>query len=235
MKTKLTAQLITKLPIKLEVLIILLVLTFSYACNKPYDGGFKPGPVTCSKDNTVGFPADALDRLYFKDSTYWIYRDSISKLTDSVWVTDSKLITSNNFFNHQIYKRCFQGFYYTLNSSNTGRTTVQGAPNFIDDTTKFENIYFNVDYSIGTINYTTIFRYWIKGDKYLENQEGGNFDTLSNLIGINKNYTNILCLKNPKSNIDIYSEAYYAPYVGLIKYKTKAGRVWELLRYKIIK
>lgn len=212
----------------------LMVFLF-FSCNKPYDGGFMPGPATCSKENTVAFPSDALDRLYFKDSTYWIYQDSISKETDSVWVTDSKMETSNKYMNIQLYKRCIESFYYTINSVNNGKTNINGYPNFIDDTTNIKNIYFRVDYTVKSSNPYTIFRFKVINNKYYTNQNGGLFDTIPTLIVNNISYTNIIHLKNPIANIDVYTEAYYAPSIGLIKYRSKAGRTWELIRYKINK
>ncbi len=212
----------------------LMVFLF-FSCNKPYNGGFIPGPAICSKENTVAFPSDAFDRLYFKDSTYWIYQDSISKETDSVWVTNSKMETFNEFRNKQLYKKCYEGHHYELNSTKDGKRMVSLYPQSVNDDTKYEEEYFTVYYHLGAPNYNTIYRFRIKGNIYLQNEIGGEIDTFQKLEIGGNNYTNLLHLKYSTNSNDYYSNAYFAPIVGLVKYKTLDGRVWELIRSKINK
>jgi len=51
----------------------------------------------------------------------------------------------------------------------------------------------------------------------------------------NKEYRDILVLNNSGQGIEKYSSMYYAKNIGLVKFvETRNGKVWELLRYKII-
>ncbi len=43
---------------------------------------------TCTEANTVKLPQDAIDRFFFKTGSYWIYKDSLSNLTDSFWLNE---------------------------------------------------------------------------------------------------------------------------------------------------
>lgn len=53
--------------------------------------------VHCKKDKEpISWPLSQgfKDYIYFKDDTYWVYQDSITKYNDSVWVTESTIYTT---------------------------------------------------------------------------------------------------------------------------------------------
>lgn len=212
--------------------ILFILILWGASCNKPYSGGFKDAPITCSPDNTVKFPQDALDRLYFKDSSYWIYVDSASGRIDSVWVQESQREVSNFFQGNYLNKKCYESFSYRLNSRLSLETRVVLSTAYANDELKYEDELFVANYYPEMINNNPIYRFFIKNNHYANNEEGGVFDTIAqmNVGGI---YQNVLHLSNPDSNIDVYKDVYYASHVGMIQYKLKDGSVWKLSRYDV--
>lgn len=218
--------------IKNLAIILVFISIISLGCNEPYSGGFKDPPATCTSTNTVKLFPDALSRLYFKDSTYWIYQDSLSGLTDSVWVDTSFREVSNKYQSFYLYTKCYEQYGYTLKSLLNGRTRVTIFPQSVDDESHFEDAVYAVNYYPEQINHQPIFRFFIKKNSYI-NEDNGVFDTLNYIRIRGQDHYNVLRLTNPGSNYDIYKESYYSKDIGLIKYKMKDGSVWELLRYQL--
>ncbi len=209
----------------------LIAIALLLCCNKPYDGGFLPGPLPCSDSNTIKLPSDMMSRMYFKDSTYWIYEDSVSHIIDSVWVDESSLITTKKFERFIIDKKCYDYFNYDQYSNINGKKSFSCYPNYIHDESKFSDVYFNIKIiDTSTANYNTLFR--MKGDKYLND---GRYKLIENLdyLNVKQNvFKDVLHFKDISNTFE-HLDAYYAPHFGIVKYRSKSGRVWELLRCHI--
>jgi hypothetical protein len=203
-----------------------------YSCKSNSIGEVKPKPAICTINNIVQFPQDAKSRLYFKDSSYWIYQDSIGGGKDSFWVEASKHSIYNSDFGKILYKKCYEAYAYKLQSDYYGQTNVQLYPEHINDDSTYDKEIFSVIYTVEELNYLPIYRFWMSGNKYLTNQEGGEFDTIQNLMVKGKSY-DVLHLRNPQNNFDIYKDAYFARDIGLVKFIRKDNSVWELVKYKI--
>ncbi len=211
----------------------LFIISSASSC-KP--GTTKPFPqlAKCDSANTVRFPKDATEKFYFKDSSYWIYQDSLSKQIDSVWVAESVHEVFNKFHNKELHEKCYEGFIYATFSSLHGRTRVLLQPNSVGDERAYKDEYFQIDYLPEENHYSPIFRFFLRGNDYLPNQEEGVLSTI-NGFKVNSISYDVLHLSNPQDNADIYKDAYYASEIGLVKYRLKNGSVWELVKYKIKK
>ncbi len=191
--------------------------------------------IVCSDSNTVKYPSNALSKLYFKDSSYWIYQDSLTKYLDSVWVIKSKRISEHSFRGVYLNNRCYHEYYYELITSRGDRTIVQLVPIGVYEELDYSNETFKAIYSIKSAGYHGIQRFSLKGNKFL-NLGSAKGDTLifkNSMKIINTNYNDILKIQYSPQYFDIYKEAYYADSVGLIKYKLLDNSVWELLRYNV--
>jgi len=78
-------------------------------------------PEGCNKRNTVLLPEDAKARFYFKDGTYWVYQDSISKEIDSCWVENS----NSEIYHPYNYKTCHEDIYFDVYSSFNEKSRVK--------------------------------------------------------------------------------------------------------------
>ena len=191
--------------------------------------------IVCSDSNTVKYPSNALSKLYFKDSSYWIYQDSLTKYLDSVWVIKSERNSEHSFRGVYLNNRCYHKYYYELISSRGDRTIVQLVPIGVYEELDYSNETFKANYSIKSAGYHINQRFSLRGNEFL-NLGSAYGDTLvfsDSMKVINKNYNNILKMQVITQYIDIYKEAYYVDSVGLIKYKLLDNSVWELLRYNV--
>lgn len=190
----------------------------------------------CTDVNTLKIPQEIKDRFFFKDSSYWIYKDSISGQIDSSWVAYSNIGISNNEKRAPSSKgKCFEGAFYEVKSTIQKNYGFFLNPSFSDKNTKFEDEYFYllIDFIVNQtkISFSRI-RY--KGNILDSiNFENGIIKKLNEIKIKDKTYSDIVYLFYPINSIDVYKKAYYANKIGIIKFEDNEGRVWELIRYKI--
>ncbi len=191
----------------------------------------------CSVGNTVKIPTDAVRRFYFKDSTWWIYEDSVTHILDSMWVVGSTHESSNNIAGHKLYKRCYELFDYEIKNIQEQRILVSLEPNGVNEEGEYSNEFFRVEFNIlPKLGNPSYYNFILKGDIY-ENP-GANGDTLifiNNLNVKNRNYRDVIHLSNLQSTTNVYTDVWFADSIGLIKYQLSNGSKWELLRYKLYK
>lgn len=210
-------------------LIIAILGTAMWGC-----GHKKPKPAVCSPENTVGFPNDALKRFYFRNASYWIYRDTASGKEDSVWVDKSRQNIFNILKDTALYRKCYECYYYELFNTAGARTRVWIMPGGVNDNRSYEQEEFKVDFDLDYGQYIRNERFLLDGDNYRGISPSGGKVTFDDSLRVGSTtYHSVLHLKNPKGNRDIFGEAWYAKEVGLVKYVMKDGTVWELTRYRM--
>lgn len=174
----------------------------------------------------------------FKDSSYWIYRDSVSGDIDSVWSWNyrrkeywphAEVASSNS--------PCFEQFGYAL--SHSYRNLVEGQKiyyiyqknpvnydklNYVFEiASEFRNVYQQ------RFIFSTKDSFW-PFPSYGE----GNVGRLSELKVRDTVYKTLVYLSYPSPNgSDWVKRIYYAKNVGVVKYEDDNGGVWELVRYKV--
>lgn len=70
----------------------------------------------CTTQNTVLVPQDLKDRFFFKEGTYWIYKNIASNETDSLWVVlgNVETISVDNKNYGYIKNKCYERFVTTV-------------------------------------------------------------------------------------------------------------------------
>ena len=173
--------------------------------------GDKPTPkIVCDSTNTGFIPHELLDRFYFKNGTWWVYKDTSSSAIDSVWVYQSYT---------DIY---IEPDLRILTRNLAGNETLK-------------DLKFDLYYSNATKN-ITIYRFDYENFKYQSpTEEGGLISFKDSVIIKNKTFKDILKLdyKQKPLSYEIIKQAWYAKHYGLIKYETWDNKIWELINYKI--
>ncbi|MBC7425125.1 MAG: hypothetical protein H7321_01215 [Bacteroidia bacterium] len=204
-----------------------LLIIQSSSCKK------KTPPTVCSEEITIKFPKNALDRLFFLDSSYWVYQDSISGQIDSFWVDYSQIGNVNlEKRNYQTKGKCYQQGRCFIKSRLQNDYTIEFTANPQSTGISLENELFNV-----TLIYkqNTIYYFDIGNQNYINGYTDGFVENIPEVKLKNKIFYDILkrtTLLIP-SSFDIFKVSYFGNNIGLIKYIKPDGSVWELVRYKI--
>ena len=189
-------------------------------------------PTICSSENTLRIPKDILDRFIFKDSTYWIYQDSASMQIDSVWVYKNQYSIINQDVENTLSKgKCFEYFltYFSSKLNNTYEINLNCANSAFG--TPIEQEIFDILYYK---NKLVVDGFSMRGNKYIAIDTTDHKVFQVDSIKVNDiTYKNIVLHVNISGGAFFYSESYYAPNVGLIKYRLRNGSVWNLIRKNI--
>jgi hypothetical protein len=201
--------------------------------------------VSCNNGDTPGsyfeapLPNELKDYTYFKDSTYWVYQDSASGDLDSFFVYDSKDIFSNYIDNTGKPLANMEVFQYFTNSSHDGFTyyyLTDLIANRYNDFPKVRILRVREKAGNNIINH--FFNYPM---------EVGKFDTYGNsLLTLTKRADTMTFLQTYK-DVLVYRDTdnatenndsttfYVAKNVGIIRKELHtSGKVWNLLRYRIV-
>ena len=100
---------------------------------------------SCTESNTLIIPKEIKDRFWFKDSSYWIYKDSVSGQLDSCWIFNSGNSISNVDKMRPASKgKCFEGVSYEFKSIFKNQYQIFINPSFSVIGTQFEDEYFEI-------------------------------------------------------------------------------------------
>lgn len=133
-----------------------------------------------------------------------------------------------------LYRKCYECYYYELFNTTGARTRVWIMPGGVNDNRSYGQEDFKVDFDLDHGQYVRNERFLLDGDRYRKTSPGGGSVTFDDSLRVGMAvYRNVLHLRNPKGNRDIFGEAWYAKEIGLVKYVMKNGAVWELLRCRM--
>lgn len=226
---------------KTNYLLITCAIAFYMQSCKPPTDYVPPTPqVNCDSTNTVLIPEDMKARFYFKEGTYWIYKNTATGETDSMWVWqgENNITNVNPKWYTKGLNKCYESFSFIVkNNSYNGNTYYSGIgvvihPN--DGLNRLDEL-FEITETSPLNNFRGDFRIAVRGSKYETQTDAEVLFADSILTKDNQTYKNILNLKYPFTNtVDIYSEMYYAKNIGLVKFtRSNDNSTWELIRYKI--
>lgn len=217
---------------------ILIYLSLIWLITNAADCGNKgnPTPVTCTEENTVKFPQDALDRFYFKEGSYWVYTDSVTHIQyDSVWVYLHTWGASSKKEDGHYGNKCYE-FGYLLKKTLSGLhynldfNPLLSIEDQLLDYTKERFRIAILDINSGTASLT---RFFFNGNNYDTRFTGE--VSFQDSVKVNSTmYKDILKLHYPAQHRDFLNDGYWAKNVGLIKYTDLNGTVWELTNYHVI-
>ena len=222
---------------------LLLLLFTNMQCGKtpPPDTNEQITAITCDSANTVLIPADMKSRFYFKEGTYWIYKNIDNGEIDSMWVWYSDIRinpTSKKIFAYG-WEKCYESFDIRIKNKsyykNDEYYTNYGISLHPNDGKDLNKELFEI-MEISPINgYRGDFRIALRGNKYETQTDAEVLFEDSIITNENLVFKNILNLKYPFPNtVDIYSNMYYAKNIGLVKFvRSTDNSTWELISYKV--
>jgi len=192
----------------------------------------------CTDENTIKFPQDGVDRFFFKTGSYWVYKDSIDGLLDSVWVTEA---TEGRMDmrkkNYKTKGKCYEFKKIKVESNRNSQYHINFAEQTSPYGSTYEEEYFYIDILLphSSLIYTRL-RYKGENIDTAEVIENNKLSLVDSIKVLDHTFTNVLRIENPQGGIEPNAIMYYSKYNGLVKYKEKkSGHVWELLRYNTIK
>lgn len=195
--------------------------------------GDKPTPkIVCDSTNTGFIPHELLDRFYFKNGTWWVYKDTSSSAIDSVWVYQSY---TDIYIEPDLRKNCEHRAQYNFRSIGGDMWSLSILTRNLAGNETLKDLKFDLYYSNATKN-ITIYRFDYENFKYQSpTEEGGLISFKDSVIIKNKTFKDILKLdyKQKPLSYEIIKQAWYAKHYGLIKYETWDNKIWELINYKI--
>lgn len=216
-------------------ILIVVVLNTARGCD-----GCSDEPKQCN--GYVEYPQLMKDYFMFKDSSYWIYQDSISGDIDSFWVTDFKRFDNEWPYYETGTKNtpCYEFIRYDIKRKLYPKLKERVYLNGIYQRNNLENLtsYYNtheLSYLGSNIKnarrITSYRRDSIRSETYYED---GFVIKLTNYKLRNFVFDNVLFLYYPNiSSDDWVRKIYYSKNIGVIKFEDEYDKVWELIRYKI--
>ncbi len=221
--------------LNLSTLFVILNTGFCSSCKD------KNEPETvCTSANTVPVPQDMKDRFFFKEGTYWIYKNLATNKTDSLWVIANTMESINVDDDDYgfIKNKCYERFVSTIKSDFQATDSYHNVYAIIIHPKKGQpdsELFGLEDFNLPLDRLA--YRIENRGGQY-ENQMGAEIELTDSLVTAdNIVYKDILHLYYPTgtSTYDYLRDMYYAKNKGLVKFKRNTDNSeWELIRYNII-
>jgi hypothetical protein len=185
----------------------------------------------------VEMPKMFKDYFLFQDSSYWIYKDSISGAIDSTYING--LLREIYWPKKELDTKdcpCYETHSYNLNSSYLNVQNIFLTSNFRKnpvDLTKLKYTY--KIYLSGTEQQEK--RFVTIGYDSISPETpvfGGYIDKLDSFKANGNSFGETLRLHYPSINPnDWVREIYYTRNIGITKFRDNYNHVWELIKYKI--
>ena len=192
----------------------------------------------CTPDITVLLPEKAVSMFCFKEGSYWIYQREDSLYTDSVWVTETRQGTYPvdkkvyNYFNGQ---KCYESRITYFNSRDAYFFTSNkfGLQNRAPKNTSSYSEELFVLYD--GWQKTSDIRLGFVGNKMEKiNAYGDTVYHIDSIEVLGLRYYDVTIYKQKVQKPDYLKEAFYAPNIGMIRFKDIHDAWWDLIRYNII-
>ncbi|MCO5254272.1 MAG: hypothetical protein M9892_07925 [Bacteroidetes bacterium] len=210
----------------------------------------------CRELTPILLEQEMLDWVYFKEGSYWIYRDTISGIMDSIYVTDARIDREEYQSSRENCPSAIYDVIYVITNSSLGyKFQLDGkygmSSGVHNDTTNIRgNILIrNLNHTGGDGGYSlymffpvvqgTIGR-WASSWTFIKH------DTIFPIYEVaGKQYENVLRVHdNANGAYSAETKFYHAKHIGVIKKEIyemdkdnpnpKLLQVWELTDYKVI-
>ncbi len=216
------------------MIIISIVLSTTRGCD-----GCKKEPVPTECNGYMEYPQIMKDYFLFKDSSYWIYKDTATGALDSFWVLDYEKQSYWPYKEAGTRKcPCYEIFNYKIKRNSISKTQEIYLQSYYRNLGKEKETY-NAKFILRANNsvHKNEERFTTIGYDSIWNEtpvEGGYIYKLSKIEVNSVTYNDIQFLYYPNPNpYDWVRRIYYAKYIGAIKFEDEDGRVWELVNYKV--
>jgi hypothetical protein len=179
-------------------------------------------------------------RFYFKEGTYWIYKNIETGELDSMWVWsgENSISRVNPKWYTKGLNKCYETFSYLVKNKNYNNNSYySGIGVIIHPTDGFKRLdeLFEITETSPLNNFRGDYRIASRGNQY-ETQSEAEIIIIDSLVSTQGNiFKDIVQLEYPNGNTnDINSKMFYAKNIGLIKFERSSDKsIWELIRYKI--
>ena len=193
----------------------------------------------CDIQNTAYIPTDAKSRFYFKDGTWWVYKNVNNNEFDTIIVKslyNTIEPTWTQRYGTKYKNKCYERVAYRITSNKYGWHDVD--IDFINPYQQQDSTieqYFITESSSDIENFVT-YRWEYRGGLLIDSLSSGLKERLKIITINNKTYSDIIYYKyKPGFEAgDYLNEAWYANRVGLIKVVRKDGTIWEIVQSNII-
>jgi hypothetical protein len=171
---------------------------------------------------------DFMNWVYFKEGSYWIYKNEKKGIIDSCYIANKALFATSNSEKNQGYLFDFIEMHFNSSFLETGY--IRSTPTF-----DYAN-YYTGDWTIGSIRTNINIGQKVKwGDDVYE--ELAFYDTFTVNDSVFRNVIHTKIAYPGYSDDSIIRQYYFSKNIGLIKYeKTELNTdsIWSLLRWHVI-
>jgi hypothetical protein len=211
------------------------LLLQSSACKKKTDDQPEE-KITCTPANTAYIPSDARSRFFFREGSWWVYKNVGNEELDTVKVIQSSLPTGKPIpelwgdIPNKCYERSIVMFQPQKHFRYTTRVEFAKAKQEIDSSNE---IYQIIDDYTFDASARVSYKFVYKGSTIYPNQDSGFIAHIDSMQIAAKMYYDILYYETQNLS-DYITSIYYAAGVGTIKMRRTDGTTWELVNSKTI-
>lgn len=211
---------------KLIGILLLIVSSIAFSsCKEKFE---------CNANNNVPIPQIMKDYFYYKEGTWWVYKNIKNNTYDSMWVSQS---SSNNYrgeggegfgSNDKCYERIVMGIEQS-GSDSVSKFSMWDLSNFVlNNSNRFAFGVFGRDIST-TAEWDL--------NLFFTNNQLDTFNSVRNISSVLKDSAT-LQHKTFKNVIEVSGSNYihywlFSKHTGLIKYIDRDSNQWELIKYNI--
>lgn len=195
--------------------------------------------INCDSSNSAYIPADAKSRFFFKEGSWWVYKNTVSNTYDTTVISfyNYRIATpSKKAFGDKYAHKCYEYMeYHTFSKKfGTNRITIEKAMPISEIDKNSERFVYIDDYLPSGSNTLTVYRFFYNSDIQIDSLSDGIIEKQDSIYIGNDMYYDILhySYKAGFEANDYLLEAWYANKVGLVKVIRNDGSIWELIDYK---
>jgi hypothetical protein len=201
------------------------------SCNKQ-NNIHTPPELKCDSSNTAYIPIDARSRFYFKEGSWWVYKNIVNDEIDTVKVIDCTMYLGKAIpeiwgdIPNKCYERSIVGFKSGIYKEYTTYVDYFYPTSIMDSNKEI--------YLVNDLYHNTTYKLRYDGSKLSAGQDSGQIVIIDTLEIESKKYYNVIKYST-NDLFDYANELYYAPFYGIIKMIRKDGTQWNLIKVNIIK
>jgi hypothetical protein len=179
----------------------------------------------CNPNNTVLIPQIMKDFFFFKEGTWWVYKNVKNNAFDSLWIRETSYRTERGGDGFGSKEKCFQNAKVIISDKKNSGLFFQ-ISNTSTDGDRYHFSSFNegkdVSFTFLSGELETTFNprpYYIK--------------KIDSICIQNKTYNDLIEVNSINLLYDKIINRIYGNHVGLIKYIDRDSNQWELFKYHI--
>jgi hypothetical protein len=218
-------------------LIISIIVFYNLGCKDPV---IQPN-INCDSSNTTYIPTDAKSRFFFKEGSWWVYKNTINNTYDTTEISfiNNRIATpSKKAFGDKYAHKCYEYIeYHTLSKKfGTNRITIETTMPISEIDKDSERFVYIDDYLPTGSSTISVFRFFYNGDARIDSLSDGIIEKQDSISIGNITYYDVLhySYKEGFEANDYLLEAWYSNKIGLVKIIRKDGSVWELVDYNTV-